>query len=251
MRVVILERSPPTSAGVGVWISGAFCPTCGTFAKAPTDGARQQRRGQLRRPPRSGPRSATRRRWGSRRWSCRRPWRRRDRSVVVCARKAGWVCEGFDRGREGADRGLVERFLRRFSRSSLPPVRRIRRRFGLSSPAPWRSRAPPRRRRPGCGRARRRRTGSGSRPCRRPAPPGETTSVEGPSAASSTSARVLPLALGKSLFGGAGRLSARVLRGAGRGVRAATAPGQREPPIAEQAGEGGKGSAAGASAACY
>ncbi len=32
IRVSIFARSPPTSAGVGVWTSGARCPTSGGFA---------------------------------------------------------------------------------------------------------------------------------------------------------------------------------------------------------------------------
>ena len=130
-------------------------------------------------------------------------------SVVVLPWKARLRRQRFDPRRERADRrfwssalfcGLRRRPLA--ARFRLCPAR---------PPAPSRSRARLRRRRsPAFGRAvlfRRRRTGSGSRPGRRPSPPASIFSSAGCRPLRATSAQVLPFGRGKALFGGAGRLS--------------------------------------------
>ena len=237
MRVVILERSPPTLAAVGVWISGAFWPTRGISVNSPTTALGSSVAVSLVALLDQRRRSATRRRWGSRRWCCRRRWRRRGRRPSSWrGRRAGWRGSRSPPGR--ADRGLVERLgrcrlLRRPGFGGAPPVPfGLRRHLGevegdlgvgdlgavrcedaervavLALVEDHRGRA----RRPG-RRDRRRRL--------------------------STSPRVLPWALGKSLFGGAGRLSAvpvlwwRSRRGR---ARSAAAAGQ-EGAAREQAGE--------------
>ena len=167
---MIFARSPPTSARSACGSSAPSRPAAGCPLNSPTVGARQQRRldfaaflDQRRDPPFAVAREVESR-------PSRRRWRRRGLRWSSSARKAGLVARRFDRGRERADRGLVERLRLGFRRRALCcPASTWRR---ASASAPWRSRARLRRRRPGRALAlRRRRTGSGSRPVEDHAPP--------------------------------------------------------------------------------
>ena len=157
--------------------------------------------------------------------------------------------EAFDRGRERADRGLVQRLRLRLSPPGLCcPTSTSR---PASAPASWRSRGRLRRRAPGCGRARRRRTGSGSRPCRRPARPARRPVRR--------DRRRLSAPRAGSCLRGWGSRSSAAPGGFRRCRRAAVESVESEPPPqpatqrggGEQAGEGQGEAGRRASAPCY
>ena len=89
--MVIFERSPPTSAAVGVWIFGAFCPAAGYSLNSPTTALGSSvplispsSLDQRRDPPLAVAGEVDLGRVDD-------AGRRRGRRPVVLARKAGWV----------------------------------------------------------------------------------------------------------------------------------------------------------------
>ena len=122
-----------------------------------------------------------------------------------------------------------------------------------SASASWRSRGRLRRRRPGCGRARRRRTGSGSRPCRRPSRPVRRPVRRGRRPLSAARAGSCLRGSGKSLFGGAGRLSALLAEPPRWSRSSRSRRRSRRPARRRRAGRRGPGQGEGrrASAPCY